>query len=95
MIIVELTYKKSLEEVNQYLDEHRLFLKKYYDEGIFVVSGPKQTRDGGIIVVLSDKVSMQEIIKEDPFFQNDIAEYRVISFEPTKYSDQFKFLVNK
>ena len=32
MIIIELTYKKPLDEVNALLQEHRDFLEKYYLE---------------------------------------------------------------
>lgn len=76
MMVVELTYKKSLEEVNKFLDQHRIFLKKYYDAGIFVASGPKDPRDGGVIIAIADKTTIKKIVSNDPFYKNDIADYR-------------------
>ena len=44
---------------------------------------------------MSDQATINEIIKEDPFHQHGIADYRVIEFEPTKYSDDFAKLLGK
>lgn len=49
MLIIELTYKKSLDEVNSLLDEHRSFLDQFYSQGLFIASSPKNPRDGGVI----------------------------------------------
>ncbi len=36
---------------------------------------------------------MKEIISQDPFYVNEIANYEVIEFYPTKYADGFhKFI---
>ncbi len=84
MLVIEVTYKKSLTEIDRLLDEHRAFLQKYYDKGILLASGPQQPRNGGIILALPDKDIMHELIKEDPFYQHDLADYRFIQFEPVK-----------
>ena len=86
MLIIELTYKQPLTVVNSLLSEHRAFLDKYYTQGVFIASGPKDPRDGGIILALSDKESIADIIKNDPFYQHSVADYRVTQFEPVKYS---------
>jgi len=93
MIIVELTYKKSLDEVNEFLSQHRDFLSKYYQKGIFVASGPKKPRDGGIILAFTNRATMEKLILDDPFYQNDIAEYRFIQFEPNKYCKEFEAIL--
>lgn len=49
MYVIELTYKASLAEVNKHLEAHRAFLDVYYERGIFLASGPKVPREGGII----------------------------------------------
>lgn len=84
MVVIELKYKKSLAMVNDYLDAHRAFLQKYYGEGIFVMSGPKHPRNGGIIIAAVDFQAACEIIKDDPFYQAQIAEYNVMEFDASK-----------
>lgn len=92
MIIAVLTYKTELSEVEKFLEEHRMYLDKYYSSGKFVASGAQNPRIGGIILMNTTKDEAQFLIKEDPFFRNNIAEYELIEFSPTKYQagfDQF------
>jgi len=84
MVIIELNYKKPIEQVDAYLAEHRYFLQRHYDNGTLIASGPKNPRTGGIIVANSDKETMSEIIKEDPFYINEIADYNITEFEAVK-----------
>ena len=69
MLLIELTYKKPIDEVNNFLDQHRSFLNKYYENGIFLASGPKNPRDGGIIIAVANREAINTIILEDLFYQ--------------------------
>lgn len=94
MYIANLTYIKSLVEVEKHLEEHIAFLNKYYDAGKFICSGRKNPRVGGIIVFnAKDETEMKEIISENPFHKNQIANYEIIEFNPTKYADAFQAFV--
>ena len=95
MLIVDVVYKQDLVIVDKYLEEHRNFLQKYYDKNMLIASGPKDPRTGGIILANIDKESMEKLIKEDPFYQNNIADYKIISFDPVKCSDEFKLILEK
>ena len=94
MLIIELTYKKSLDEVERYFQEHRDFLSKYYDRGVFMASGPKEPRDGGVILAKAKKADVEKIIREDPLHKNEIADYKVIQFNPNRASDECFVLIN-
>lgn len=94
MFIISLTYKKSLEKVEEFIEEHIKFLNKYYLSNKFIFSGRKVPRNGGII--LANHLTLEEvnqIIKEDPFYQNQIADYEIIEFTPTKYDDNFRTFI--
>ncbi|GJI92991.1 YciI family protein [Duganella hordei] len=87
MYIVDLTYLKPLAEIEPHLAAHRAFLDEHYVRGIFIASGPKNPRDGGVIVV-GGRVSRPELdalLAQDPFAKNGIASYRVTEFEATKH----------
>ncbi|GJM06930.1 MAG: hypothetical protein DHS20C10_06640 [marine bacterium B5-7] len=93
MLIIELTYKKSLDEVNHFLDAHINFLDRYYAQGIFIASGPKNPRDGGIILASGDKETISKIICNDPFYQQEIADYKITQFELSKYDQLFESII--
>ena len=84
MLIVDLTYKTSLDLVNENVQAHRDFLDKYYKEKVFLVSGPKIPKEGGVIVANVEKSKMEEIIKQDPFYTQGIADYKITCFDPVK-----------
>lgn len=90
MFVVILKYEKSIEEVMNHLDDHNIFLEKYYDLNKFICSGRQEPRTGGIILCNgNNKEEINSIIKEDPFYINNIAKYEIIEFIPTKYTDDF------
>jgi len=81
MFIAELSYKKPIAEIDLYLEAHREYLKKYYDKGVFVFSGPQLPRTGGIIIARAkDLATIKAISEEDPFTIHGVAEYRFTEF---------------
>lgn len=94
MYIISLTYKTSLDKVERFIPEHNDFLDKYYGAGNFITSGRKEPRTGGIILADADsKDEVEQIIKEDPFYSNEIADYDIIEFIPSKYHEHFKLFI--
>ena len=83
MFVILSTYVKSLEEVDRYLSQHRAFLADGYQKNYFLASGPQNPREGGVILSpLKNKQDLIDIMAEDPFHLQGIAEYQIIEFEP-------------
>ena len=81
MFVIELSYKVDLEEIDAHMAAHVRFLKKYYASGNFLVSGRKIPRDGGIILAVAKRrQDIEAIIKEDPFYEHHLADFRIIEF---------------
>ncbi|WP_046758713.1 YciI family protein [Kordia jejudonensis] len=93
MFIVSLTYKVSLEVVNQHLNDHIDYLNEQYKLGNFQASGRKVPRTGGVILsTVKNKQVLMEILEKDPFKIHNLASYEVIEFIPSKTSEDFSFL---
>ncbi len=93
MFIISLTYKKALSEVDQYIDAHIKYLEKYYALNKFMISGRKVPRTGGVIICKAESLAeVDSIIKEDPFFQSDVADYDITEFTPTMTTDDLSLL---
>jgi uncharacterized protein YciI len=93
MFIISLKYMVPIERIEQSLDDHRKFLKKYYDNHTFLMSGPKSPRDGGVILLNADSLQLvEQIIQEDPFWQKKLAKYEIIEFTPSMTHDRLLFL---
>ena len=85
MFVIELVYKAELSQIDAHMKAHVAFLEKYYAAGNFLVSGRKIPRDGGIILAVGkDKEQVETIVKEDPFYQHGLAEFRIIEFRASQ-----------
>lgn len=92
MFIIELTYKKAMSEADKFLEAHRAFLDAEYAKGTFVASGPKNPRDGGIILAREmERAELEDILKKDPFYTEEIAHFKITDFQVTKRSNTFTY----
>jgi uncharacterized protein YciI len=91
MFVIELVYKVPLTEIDAKMRAHVAFLKKYYASGNFVVSGRKIPRDGGIILAVGESLEQIEaIMRQDPFVEQRLAEFRVIQFRVSQRADDIE-----
>ncbi|MER7561560.1 YciI family protein [Streptomyces sp. NPDC048523] len=85
MFVLELTYTAPLEAVDAVLPAHVVWLDEQYAKGLFLASGPKNPRDGGVIIaVAEDRARIEEVTAGDPFVSAGVCAYRVTEFAATK-----------
>lgn len=88
MFVIELVYKVDLAQIDAHMTAHMAFLRSHYDAGTFVMSGRKVPRDGGIILACgTDRDQIEQIIRQDPFVAQGLADYRIIQFRASQRAD--------
>lgn len=91
MFIINLNYIVPLEKIDAHMTDHVKFLNKYYKQNVFVASGRKVPRTGGIILALADsKDEVEAIFKEDPFYTHKLAEFTVTEFLTSQVHPELK-----
>ena len=91
MFLVLLKYNCPLSKVDPHIPAHRTFLDKHYQSNSFLCSGPMNPREGGVILAKAEsRAALEKILSEDPFWQNKIADYQIIEFNPVKASPEFQ-----
>lgn len=91
MFLILLNYKKSLEVVDKFLPEHLKFLDEKYAKNIFIITGRRKPRTGGVILAHNtSKAELMYLIQQDPFYIHEIADYDIIEFDPRIYREEFK-----
>jgi uncharacterized protein YciI len=94
MFIINLHYIVPLEELDAHMAAHVKYLKKYYAADVFLMSGRKVPRTGGVIIAQADsKEILEKIIAEDPFFQHKLAEFTIIEFLASQAHPDIKALL--
>jgi uncharacterized protein YciI len=76
---------KTLEEVDRLLEPHVRFLDEAYAQGIFLASGRRVPRTGGVILDSAEsRAILEAVLTNDPFCQEGVATYDIIEFVPSK-----------
>ena len=94
MFIINLNYIVPLEQLDAHMTDHVKFLRHYYKKNVFVASGRKVPRTGGIILALAkSKEEVEQIISEDPFYIHKLAEFSITEFLTSQYHPELKKLL--
>jgi uncharacterized protein YciI len=87
MFVVLLNYVQPIAQVERHLEAHRAFLDRHFAAGRFVASGAQVPRIGGVILVRGmSRQQLDDVLAEDPFHRERLAQYQVIEFNPTKFA---------
>ncbi|MEV5509974.1 YciI family protein [Streptomyces orinoci] len=85
MFVMELTYIAPMDRVEAAHPEHLAWLDAHYASGVFLASGRKEPRDGGVILAVGDdRAKIEEIARSDPFSVAGVCEYSITQFYATK-----------
>lgn len=94
MFIISITYTAHLNKIDQHLEDHIAYLDKQYAHGHFLLSGRKNPRTGGVILSsINNKAALDDILKQDPFYQHQLAHYDITDITPTKSCKKLAFLL--
>ena len=96
MFIISLNYIVPLEELDRHMADHVKYLRKYYKKNVFVASGRKVPRTGGVILALAASIGeVEKIIAEDPFHKHRLAEFDITEFLTSQFHPEMKGLLGK
>lgn len=83
-----------MSQIDKYLDAHIEYLDRNYERGVFIASGRKVPRSGGIILAKArTRSELEEILNDDPFKIHNLADYELTEFVPTKAATEFSSLI--
>ena len=85
LYIAVLTYVRPVEEIDACLSDHIAWLEEGYQAGVFIASGRRVPRNGGVILVKGESLEDVKMrLSKDPFQIQGLAEVEVIPFEVSK-----------
>ena len=83
LFVIDLTYTAPLEEVDALIGRHMASLDRGYAEGVFLVSGRKNPRTGGVIIAVGNaRHAIEARVTTDPFVEEGVAEATVTESLP-------------
>lgn len=84
MIIVSISYVVPVEEVEKHFDAHITWLQQQYEAGVFVASGRKVPRSGGVILAKGTPDAVRDVCEQDPFIIAGVAKFELTEVNFTR-----------
>lgn len=75
MFILSLTYVKPTEDADRLMQPHMDWVNAGYDRGMFLASGRKNPRTGGVILAKGERTQVEAYVAADPFTAEGVAVY--------------------
>ncbi len=70
--------------IDDALDAHVEWLDEHYRSGLFLASGRREPRTGGVILASGTRQRLARAVVTDPFGLRGLAQHTVIEFHPSK-----------
>lgn len=77
MLVLTLTYKADLAEVDRHLEAHVAWLKAGIADGWLLAAGRQVPRTGGVLLARGERAEIERLAATDPFVTQGVAEVLV------------------
>ncbi|WIT14112.1 YciI family protein [Paucibacter sediminis] len=94
MFVVFLKFSSKQSQAAQHMNGHKSWLQQGFDDGVFLMSGSLQARQGGAL--LAHNTSREELearVRLDPFVTEDVVTAEITEFLPGKADARLQFLL--
>ncbi|HXT41610.1 MAG TPA: hypothetical protein VN887_16505 [Candidatus Angelobacter sp.] len=95
MYIVLLKFSANKKEAAQFMDGHKAWLKRGFDDGVFLLAGSLEPGlGGGILAHKTSLADLQSRVNEDPFVKENVVKPEIFELDPGKADERLQFLVS-
>lgn len=93
MFIVLLKFGSNKSRAGQFMDGHKEWIKRGFDDGVFILVGSLQPNlGGGIIAHNTSLPELQARVNDDPFVAESIVSAEILELAPSKADARLSFL---
>ena len=95
MFIVLLRFSDNKGKVSQFMEGHKEWIKRGFDDGVFLLVGSLQPNSGGGIVAHNTSLSdLQSRVNTDPFVAEKVVKAEILEITPSKADARLNFLLD-
>ena len=94
MFIVLLKFSKNKDHASQLMEGHKEWIKRGFDDGVFLLVGSLQPNSGGGIVAHNVSLSdLRNRVNDDPFVAENVVSAEILEITPSRADERLKFLL--
>ena len=95
MFVVLLKFAGNKAQAGQFMDGHKAWIKRGFDDGVFLLVGNLQPNLGGGIVAHNTSLpELQRRVNDDPFVAEDVVSADIIEITPSRADARLDFLLS-
>ncbi|MDH3920860.1 MAG: hypothetical protein OEU25_22075 [Rhodospirillales bacterium] len=95
MFVVLLEFSDNKGKASQFMEGHKEWIKRGFDDGVFLLAGSLQPNLGGGIVAHDTSLSdLQGRVNTDPFVAEKVVKAEILEITPSKADARLNFLLD-
>ena len=95
MFIVLLRFSDNKGNAGQFMEGHKEWIKRGFDDGVFLLAGSLQPNSGGGIVAHDTSLpDLQGRVNTDPFVAENVVKAEILEITPAKADARLNFLLD-
>lgn len=96
MFIVLLKFSDNRDKASELLDDHKTWVKRGFDDDVFLLAGALQPGLGGGIVAHNASLpELQERVNQDPYVAQNVVKAEFVEISPALADERLQFLVEQ
>ena len=94
MFIILLKFSDNKGQASQFMQDHNEWIRRGFDDGVFLLVGSLQPNLGGGIVAHNTTLSdLQSRVNNDPFVLENVVSAEILEIAPSKADERLKFML--
>ena len=95
MFIILLRFSGNKGQASQFMEGHNEWIKRGFDDGVFLLVGRLQPNLGGGIMARNTSLSdLQNRVNDDPFVAENVVSAEIFEITASKADERLKFLLD-
>jgi len=93
MFVVLLKFSNNKSQAGQFMEDHNAWIKRGFDDNIFLLTGTIQPKlGGGILAHRASRAELQSRVNDDPFVIHDVVSAEILEITPGRTDERLAFL---
>lgn len=96
MFVVLLRFSKNKEQASSFMDGHNQWIRRGFEDGVFLVAGSLQPGLGGSVIAYGEsREALEKRVSEDPFVVENVVVAEILEIEPKRVDERLNFILGE
>jgi len=95
VFVVLLKFSDNKDAAGQFMEGHKEWISKGFDDGVFLMAGSLQPNAGGTIIAHNATLSeLRGRVDSDPFVAENVVRAEILEIAPSRADERLSFLLD-